>query len=106
MWPAPSPLSTLDELQAWYASQCDGDWEHGYGVRIETLDNPGWGVRIELADTELEGVPFDPVVDTDREDDWLHLQVRDGQFYGSGDPSKLGVILRAFLDWARPHAAT
>ena len=21
---------SLDSLQKWYASQCDGDWEHGY----------------------------------------------------------------------------
>jgi hypothetical protein len=28
-------------LEAWYASRCDGEWEHGYGISIETLDNPG-----------------------------------------------------------------
>jgi hypothetical protein len=31
----------LPWLQGWYATQCDGDWEHEYGVSIETLDNPG-----------------------------------------------------------------
>lgn len=29
-------------LQKWYKSQCDGDWEHEYGIKIETVDNPGW----------------------------------------------------------------
>ncbi|WP_239135544.1 Imm53 family immunity protein, partial [Actinoplanes derwentensis] len=27
----------LTWLQGWYATQCDGDWEHEYGVSIETL---------------------------------------------------------------------
>lgn len=38
----------LKGLQDWYCSQCNGDWEHGYGVSIETLDNPGWSLKIEL----------------------------------------------------------
>jgi len=37
----------LTELQAWYVVQCDGDWEHTYGVKIETLDNPGWMLRVD-----------------------------------------------------------
>jgi hypothetical protein len=24
-------------LQRWYVGQCNGDWEHQYGVRIDTL---------------------------------------------------------------------
>lgn len=39
-------------LQNWYASQCDGEWEEQYGVKIDTLDNPGWNVRIGLDETE------------------------------------------------------
>lgn len=38
----------LKWLENWYSSNCDGDWEHGYGIRIETLDNPVWAVRINL----------------------------------------------------------
>lgn len=44
-------MDTLQELQRWYRSQCNGDWEHSYGVKIDTLDNPGWSVTVELADT-------------------------------------------------------
>jgi hypothetical protein len=29
-------------LQRWYTAQCDGGWEHHYGITIGTLDNPGW----------------------------------------------------------------
>ena len=31
----------LEWLMNWYESNCDGDWEHSYGVKIESLDNPG-----------------------------------------------------------------
>ena len=33
---------SLSALENWYAGQCNGVWEHGCGVRIDTLDNPGW----------------------------------------------------------------
>ena len=50
-------MSTLARLEAWYLRQCNGDWEHLYGVTIETLDNPGWSVTIDLTGTKLERVP-------------------------------------------------
>ncbi|MFD5200063.1 Imm53 family immunity protein [Streptomyces sp. NPDC058375] len=28
-------------LQGWYSAQCNEDWEHEWGGKIETLDNPG-----------------------------------------------------------------
>ena len=46
-------MTTLARLQRWYASQCDGDWEHHSDVEIGTLDNPGWSVDIDLADAAL-----------------------------------------------------
>ncbi|MEU4549059.1 Imm53 family immunity protein [Nonomuraea dietziae] len=45
----------LTSLQSWYASCCDDDWEHSYGVTIGTLDNPGWCMKIDLVDTSLAG---------------------------------------------------
>ncbi|BFV59917.1 hypothetical protein KCMC57_up50210 [Kitasatospora sp. CMC57] len=50
------PLDPLGFLTAWYTAQCDGDWEHEYGIRIETLDNPGWSVEVDLEGTGLDGV--------------------------------------------------
>ena len=47
-------MDTLAWIENWYQSQCHGDWEHDYGIKIETLDNPGWRVVIDLAGTELE----------------------------------------------------
>ncbi len=48
-------LNSLDRLEQWFRSMCNGDWEHTYGIKILTLDNPGWIVAIELRDTPLFG---------------------------------------------------
>jgi hypothetical protein len=39
----------LTWLMRWYLAECNGDWEHSYGVRVETLDNPGWSLKIDSA---------------------------------------------------------
>jgi hypothetical protein len=44
----------LSLLEEWYAARCDGDWEHSWGVKIDTLDNPGWTISINLNDTRAE----------------------------------------------------
>jgi hypothetical protein len=41
----------LSILENWYSPQCNGHWEHGFGVRISTIDNPGWSADIDLHDT-------------------------------------------------------
>ena len=35
-------------IEKWYKGNCNGDWEHSYGITIETLDNPGWDFTIDL----------------------------------------------------------
>jgi hypothetical protein len=93
----------LSQLQLWYARQCDGDWEHQYGVKVNSLDNPGWRVTIDLAGTDLEGRTFEPIergLADDASTDWYSLSVKESKFEGAGDPSKLAFILRTFLDWA------
>jgi len=93
-------VNTLQELQRWYHTQCDGDWEHGFGVEIGTLDNPGWRVTIDLTDTELAERPFAEVKRLEHETDWIHCRVRDHKFEGHSGPLKLGEILQIFLAWA------
>ena len=39
-------MDALNWINGWFQSNCDGDWEHGFGITIETLDNPGWCVKI------------------------------------------------------------
>jgi hypothetical protein len=45
----------LKQLQNWFSSQCDGDWEHNFGFTIETIDNPGWSLEVDLNNTEFDG---------------------------------------------------
>ncbi len=67
-------MSELRQLQAWFKSHCDGDWEHGNGVRIETLDNSGWSVSINLDGTDSEDGTFVEVVDSYNHDtNWIRL---------------------------------
>ncbi len=96
-------IDVLSQLQQWYARQCDGDWEHQYGVKADTLDNPGWSVTIDLAGTDLEDRPFEPLehgLEDDSSTDWHSVSVKENKFEGRGDPSKLAFMLRTFLDWA------
>ncbi len=102
-----TPLTSLEE---WYRSLCDGDWEHGLGITIASLDNPGWSVTINLADTELEEVPFSEVshneVGQNYEDEqnWWICQKVGTDFRGSGGPKQLGMILHIFAEWVRSVA--
>ncbi len=92
-------MDVLHDLCKWYAAQCDGDWEHSYGIRISTLDNPGWSVTVDLRGTALEDRPFD-VVNVERgERDWMYCWVEEGRFEGRGGPHNLADILEVFRTW-------
>lgn len=89
----------LDVLQAWYRSNCNGDWEHEFGIKIENIDNPGWTVSIPLADTSLELKPFAPLDIRRDADNWLLCRVEDKVFRGDGGSGNLTEIIRAFVHW-------
>lgn len=93
-------MSDIQRLQEWYASQCDGDWEHEFGIRIENLDNPGWSVTIPLSGTELEDVPFAEIKEMAPGRDWLRCWVENGEWNGVGGPFMLQRLLSQFLNWA------
>lgn len=103
-------MKTLLELQDWYLSQCNDDWEHAHGICIETMDNPGWSVKIALTDTHLVDQPFQMHsygIGKDAEtsgDNWLVCKVENEMFLGYGGPTKLQEILERFLHWAKKSA--
>jgi hypothetical protein len=103
-------MNALEELQKWYLEECNGDWEHSYGVKIETLDNPGWSVTINLEDTYLETFEFTSVsygVGEEAEqsqNDWLICKKESSDFIGYGGPKKLQEIISIFLNWAKSYA--
>ena len=99
-------METLQQLQAWYHSQCNLDWEHTYGITIGTLDNPGWLVTVDLSETERDGAAFEPFVRGDSEGtDWVHCKVENKQFQGAGGALNLEEILQVFLKWADENVA-
>jgi hypothetical protein len=65
---------TLADLQQWYFAHCDGRWEHGNGLDIENIDNPGWSIEIDHLATIPEGRFQDP----GDQHDWL-MVLRKGQ---------------------------
>ncbi|MCX4762195.1 immunity 53 family protein [Streptomyces sp. NBC_01275] len=90
----------LGWLQRWYEAQCDGDWEHEWGVRIDTLDNPGWSVRIDLEETLLAGRPYEGTEFRRSGSDWGMARVSDDVFEASCGPLNLGEVLGLFRVWA------
>ena len=94
-------MQELSLIQDWFAAQCDDEWECDYGIKITTIADPGWSLEIDLSETILEGRAFESIDVETSDDDWYHIEVVDNQFKGQGDPTKLAVIIRSFLDWAR-----
>ncbi|WP_075617944.1 immunity 53 family protein [Paenisporosarcina indica] len=93
-------MDSLIWLQKWYLKECNGDWEHSFGIRIETLDNPGWSVRINLIDTDLEDEIFNKVTIERHENDWIFCEINEeSEFLGYGGPGNLSEILDVFKAW-------
>jgi hypothetical protein len=86
----------LAYLMAWYASHCDGDWEHQFGVTINTLDNPGWHLKIDLAETELEGVRIEDLGADAEATAWARWWSDGSTFEGAAGPASLGDLLDSF----------
>lgn len=96
-------MELLERLQNWFQLHCDGDWEHSYGVTIETLDNPGWQLTVDLTNSLLEDVEFQPICTGDAESDrgfWIDCKKVGKNFVGAGSADSLEKLIAVFLDWA------
>jgi hypothetical protein len=93
----------LDALQEWYSAQCDDEWEHEYGVKVNTLDNPGWSLRVDLVRTPLEGRQL-PREKSERydddDDDWFTFWSDGKTFDAAGGRRNLGDLIAAFVRFA------
>ena len=108
----------IKRLEIWYDSQCDGEWEHSWGVHIDTLDNPGWRLEVDLEGKPLAQRPFQEVKRHRSESDWIECRVlarydairtdRVGgvHFEGFGGTGNLTELLTVFLDWAEANRVT
>lgn len=100
----------IGELEKWYLSQCNEEWEHAYGIEIGTLDNPGWFLKVDLHTTYLETKGYQPCSYGIRDggepngNNWLVTKVEERKFIGYGGPKKLGELINTFLTWAQENA--
>lgn len=94
----------VTRLQRWYASQCDGDWEHAFGADIRTIDGPGWAVIVDLADTPAEGLTTELTKIQRTESDWVDWKVKDKKVDATGGPGNLLEMLNISVDWIEPNA--
>ena len=99
-----TPPATVDfgEISEWYQRHCDGTWEHGHGVRLETLDNPGWLLTVDLKHTDLQGRTMTAVREGISPQGhpvsprWIHCCVNDNQFRGACDPGQAARLFHVF----------
>jgi len=101
-------MGVLDDIQDWFEAQCNGDWEHTFGIKIENMDDPGWYVEFDLRDTILEDQSFevlqdgwDSIESQPCAESWIICKVENEKFVGMGDVRRLEQILRVFLQWAK-----
>lgn len=92
--------NAMEFLVQWFIRQCDGDWEHGVGIRIETLDNPGWSLDIRIEDTSLEGIVEEWSAWERDETNWLHWRSTGTTFQARCGPGDLNEALAAFQSFA------
>lgn len=94
-------------------SQCDDDWDHSYGVKIDTLDNPGWSLKIDLTDTPLQGEAFerlthgepsDNLEEWHRKGSWWVASVQGNAFEASCGPLDLSAAIGVFRQWVEQTA--
>ncbi|MBK6607408.1 MAG: immunity 53 family protein [Leptospiraceae bacterium] len=93
-----SILNNTEWLSSWYQKECNGDWEHTYGISIQTLDNPGWSVQIDLHDTSLENLEILPDAKQISDSDWYVIKIKDKKFIAVGDSTKLDFLIGKFRE--------
>ncbi len=99
-----TPQTEVDGLQEWYASHCDGDWEHGAGVRIQSQPQASWSIVLSLGGTTLEGATLPPPLGIGG----VRVTIDSHDYLATCDADNLEASIRAFLDWsakAKPSVA-
>jgi hypothetical protein len=92
-----TPDDVLDQLQAWYLEQCDGEWELDGSIRIDTIENPGWSLTVDLEGTAYAGLTLDRKEDDAGEADWIHWWSDGSQFHAYAGPAGLTRAVHEFL---------
>lgn len=101
----------LDWLMNWYVRECNNGWMHSYGVRIDTLGNPGWTIEIDLGETSLEGRSFEPKHGEPAGDldewrklgSWWTAEVDGVRFKAACGATDLPAVIGVCREWAVSH---
>jgi len=86
-------------LEKWYVDRCNGDWEHQWGVKIGTLDNPGWTLDIDLNQTKAENRALEHTKIERTENDWIVYWVEKKEFKAAMGPANLCEAIKIFCQW-------
>lgn len=90
----------INWLEDWYDSQCDDGWEHNYGIKIETIDNPGWEITIDL-DEIKEKITLAKIewkIIGDFESKWIGYKIENNKFNGACSPKNLNLLIFVFKE--------
>ena len=90
---------SVSMFESWYANQCNGEWEHSYGIRIDTLDNPGWRIKIDLRDTGRQGSVLERQKINRAANDWISYWIEGQQFHIACGPLNLSEAAEIFVRW-------
>tara|TARA_R110000782_G_scaffold162914_6_gene254696 strand:- start:507 stop:803 length:297 start_codon:yes stop_codon:yes gene_type:complete len=91
-------MDILDWIQDWFKDNCDGNWEHGDAIQINTLDKPGWEVEIDISNTSIASMNLDWILNENDKDDWYGVKISNQKFIAAGDAGKLNFLLGLFKD--------
>jgi hypothetical protein len=89
-------LNAIEVLSEWYISHCDGIWEHGGGLSIESIDNPGWSVKL-MGEDDRKGADIQYNIESDI--DWFDVRASSEEFIANGDSTKLAMLLDMAVAW-------
>ncbi|CCG52179.1 Protein of unknown function [Flavobacterium indicum GPTSA100-9 = DSM 17447] len=88
----------LKWFEEWFYNQCNEDWEHGYGIKIETIDNPGWEITIDLENTKINLEKIDWILIGDYENSWVGYKIEEKKFNGACSPKNLNILIQIFKE--------
>lgn len=89
-------------MQNWYHSQCDGEWEYSYLLRIQTLDFPGWSIDIDV-ETSLAATKFSSISLHESSSKWMDCWKEDSpsKFKARCSSNRLLEAIGIFHKWAK-----
>lgn len=85
-------------LQQFFLSNCNGEWEHSYGCKIDTMSDPGWFFQFDLMETQHAGKFLEPLEDQSSALVWLRCKLEDGVFTAQCSPRRLGECIEILRD--------